>query len=55
MTNPKDIHSIQELQDCNPTPTPRIDGYDMSDMQADKDMTNLENLPINPRKLPVLR
>jgi hypothetical protein len=41
MTNPKAIHSMlqtQGLQDCNPVPTPHIDGHDMSDMQADEDM-----------------
>jgi hypothetical protein len=45
MTNPKAIHSMlqtQGLQDCNPAPAPHIDGHDMSDMQADEDMTNFK-------------
>jgi hypothetical protein len=45
MTNPKAIYSMlqaQGLQDCNPAPTPHIDGHDMSDMKADEDMINLK-------------
>jgi hypothetical protein len=42
--NPKDTHSMlkaQGLQDCNPVPTPHIEGHDMSDMKTDEDISNL--------------
>jgi hypothetical protein len=45
MTNPKAIHRMlqaQGLQDCNPAPTPHIDGHDMSDMKTDEDMINIK-------------
>jgi hypothetical protein len=45
MTNPKAIHRMlqaQGLQDCNPAPTPHIDGNDMSDMKTYEDMINIK-------------
>jgi hypothetical protein len=45
MTNPKAIHRMlqaQGLQDCNPAPTPHIDGHDMSNMKTDEDIINIK-------------
>jgi hypothetical protein len=45
MTNQKAIQIIlqaQDLQDCNPAPTPHIDGHDMGDMKPDEAMIDIK-------------